>query len=306
MRFAVIVPVLNPGPEWVDWLSAYACQVIQPDQALIIDSESIDGYTQKAADFGFEVIGIKRDQFNHGRTRQMAVDCLKPGTDVVVFMTQDAILADANALQNLLRSFSNPVVAAAYGRQLPHHDAKPLGAHARLFNYGETSRLQSRKTITEDGIKTCFISNSFAAYRVAQLQEVGGFPSGVILGEDATVAGRLVLKGYSIAYVSDALVYHSHDYSAQEEFKRYFDTGVFHEQEPWILKEFGRANGEGLRFVKSELRYIAKQAPWLLPLAFSKSVAKFIGYKLGRRYRSLSVRSCKTLSMHRGFWPKAN
>ena len=47
------------------------------------------------------------------------------------------------------------------------------------------------------------------------------------------------------------MAYHSHNYTFFEEFKRYFDVGVFHEKESWILEEFGQASGEGANYVKS-------------------------------------------------------
>ena len=69
----------------------------------------------------------------------------------------------------------------------------------------------------------------------------------------------MLLKGYKVAYSADAAVLHSHNYSMKQEFKRYFDLGVFLEKEHWILDTFGKAEGEGLRFVRSELAYLRDQ-----------------------------------------------
>ncbi|VCW13919.1 hypothetical protein BANRA_01245 [Escherichia coli] len=38
---------------------------------------------------------------------------------------------------------------------------------------------------------------------------------------------KAILAGYKVAYVADAVVKHSHNYSPIDEFKRYFDIGVF-------------------------------------------------------------------------------
>lgn len=56
---------------------------------------------------------------------------------------------------------------------------------------------------------------------------MGGFPEDVIGSEDAYVAARMLLGGYAVRYATTAEVYHSHDYSVLEEFRRYFDIGVF-------------------------------------------------------------------------------
>lgn len=300
--FGLIVPVLNPGPTWTLWLAAYAAQTVKPYQALLLDSESTDGYTALANVYGFETLQIPRRQFNHGATRQLGVSQLVQDCDVVILMTQDAILARPDALESLVRAFEDPSVSAAYGRQLPHKNAQPLGAHARLFNYPAASSQKTRESIPELGLKTCFISNSFAAYRVKDLLAVGGFPDNVILGEDAYVAGRLVSAGKKIAYVAEACVFHSHDYSIMEEFRRYFDTGVFHAQQPWIAANFGGASGEGKRFVISEWNYLIKHAPFLIPSSLVRTAMKLLGYRLGCAYARLPKAWLPALSMHKGYW----
>lgn len=300
--FALIVPVLNPGSNWDVWLRAFAQQTIKPKRAIVLDSESSDGYTWLAKDYGFDIIEVSRRDFNHGATRQLGIKHLDQSCDLVILMTQDAILAGPEALELIVRAFEDPMVGAAYGRQLPHKNATPLEAHARLFNYGTFPCTKSLASISELGLKTCFISNSFAAYRLKDLLAVGGFPADVILGEDAYVAGQLVLAGKKIAYVPDACVFHSHDYSIMEEFKRYFDTGVFHAQQPWITEKFGGATGEGRKFVLSELRYLVQYAPYLIPSALARTFMKLLGYRLGRAHIRLPVSYVPRLSMHRGFW----
>lgn len=302
MNFALVVPTYNPGRYWQQWLQALSIQTSYPSQVLVVDSASTDGSFDGEGNQKFQLIRIPKASFNHGGTRDLALGLLDRSIEVVVFLTQDALLANEHALERLIASFSNPQVAAAYGRQLPHKDARPLGAHARVFNYGPTSRLKSQVSIPEMGLKACFISNSFSAYRVSDLLEVGGFPEDVILGEDMYVAGKLLLSGKSIHYVADACVYHSHDYTALEEFRRYFDTGVFHTMEPWLLNNFGGPSGEGARFVRSELSYLRAHQPSLVLPALFRTGMKFLGYKLGRIYRALPRSLTLAFSMHKGFW----
>ena len=75
---------------------------------------------------------------------------------------------------------------------------------------------------------------------------------------------NFILSGYTLAYVGEAKVYHSHSYTVWEEFKRYFDIGVFHQRENWILNSFGKAEGEGAKYVKSELKFLLKNNAWYL------------------------------------------
>ena len=301
-RVWVLVPTCNPGPRWQDFLQAFEAQTLQPFGRVMVDSESTDGSPDAARAAGWQVHAVSRQSFNHGTTRQWAIDQFAGPADVVVFLTQDAVLAEPSALQALVAALDDPQVAAAYGRQLPHPDATPVAAHARLFNYPDASHTRRWSDAAEFGIKTCFLSNSFAAYRVQALREVGGFPANVILGEDMHLAARLLQAGYAIRYQAQAKVYHSHNYSWLAEFRRYFDTGVFHAEHAALLQDFGGAGREGLRYVRSEMAYLFRHAPWRLPEAVCRTVLKALGYRLGRRHAHLPPQICSGLSMHKGYW----
>ncbi len=276
-------------------------QTVKPMQALVIDSSSSDGGVELARQAGFLAHAIPVEQFNHGATRQLGVEMLAEA-EILVFMTQDAVLAAPDALERLLACFADERVGAAYGRQLPHPGAGAIGAHARLFNYPARSEVKVVADAPRLGIKTAFISNSFAAYRRSALLEAGGFPGDVILSEDTYVAARMLLNGWKVAYCAEAQVFHSHDYSVAQEFQRYFDTGVFHGREPWIRKAFGQPGGEGMRFVRSELRYLARERPFMIPAALTRTLVKFAGYKLGTLERRWPLWLKRRLSMQAGYW----
>ena len=300
-RVVVLVPTCNPGPRWADFLQALAAQ--QPHwRTVVIDSESVDGSAERAQDAGLTVQRIARAQFNHGATRQQALERHAADADWVVFMTQDAVLAEPQAIARLLQAFDDPRVAAAYGRQLPHPEATPIAAHARLFNYPDRSETRTLADVPRLGLKACFMSNSFAAYRVQALREVGGFASDLILAEDMHLAARLLLAGHAVRYQADALVYHSHNYSLVEEFQRYFDTGVFHAQQAWLTERFGGAGREGLKFLRSEMHHLLRHAPWRLPEAAVRTVLKALAYRLGRGHARLPRAWRQPLSLHKGFW----
>ncbi|HEY6848352.1 MAG TPA: glycosyltransferase family 2 protein, partial [Terracidiphilus sp.] len=141
-----------------------------------------------------------------------------------------------------------------------------------------------------------------AAYRRSALMNAGGFPTNVIFGEDMITAARLLLTGHKVAYVADACAHHSHPYTPMQEFKRYFDIGVLHSRERWLLDEFGKANGEGKRFVLSELRYLQGRDAWQIPSALLRTGIKLVGYQLGQMEARLTPGIKRRLSMHPKFW----
>jgi rhamnosyltransferase len=300
-QVGLIVPTLNAGSLWESWLTAFEQQTQKPDRLLLIDSSSSDNTVALACAHGFEVVVIPTAEFNHGGTRQFGVSLLS-GVDIIIFLTQDALLANPDAIAKLLAGFDDERVGAAYGRQLPHRTAGPIAAHARLFNYPAESQLRSLPDRKRFGIKTVFISNSFAAYRYSALMQVGGFPVNTIMNEDTLVAGKLLVSGWKIAYCADASVCHSHDYSCWDEFKRYFDIGVFHSTHSWLQRMFGGASGEGLRFVVSELRYLRQHAPWLIPAALLRTGLKWLGFKLGLHYLGLPQAIRRRFSLQNAYW----
>lgn len=302
MMTSIIIPIKNAGKEVHDLLAKLKTQTIMSELIIVDSSSSVDA-PGVAESFGARLIEVKREEFDHGGTRTLAAK--EANGDIVIFLTQDVLPFDERAIENLVRPFGDETVGAAYGRQLPYPDASPFAAHLRLFNYPETSFLRSIKDKEKFKIKTPFLSNAFSAYRKKALLEGGGFKSRLILSEDTYAGAKLLLAGYRIAYASDARVYHSHNYTAMQEFKRYFDIGVFHKTEGWILEEFGRAEGEGMAYIRSAASYLMRKGRYfLLPELALRTTLKFAGYNLGRFYQNLPLSVVKRMSMHNGWWEK--
>lgn len=284
MNCGLIVPTLNAGTQFQKLLEQIAAQSL-PTKKLIVDSESTDGTAELAKNFGLEVLTIRRKDFNHGATRQFALEHLikKFPLDVIIFLTQDVLLREEQSLAKLVKIFSeDKLVGLSYGRQLPHENATNEAKFLREFNYPPENQLRSFDDRKIYGLKTAFASNSFAAYRVEALRGVGGFPNNVPLCEDMYVAAKMLLRGLKIYYAADAQVYHSHNYTAAQEFRRYVQIGKFHAQESWIRENFGSAEGTGKKFVLMKLAALAKNNPLDCAGAIFRDAAKFLGYRLGR------------------------
>lgn len=302
MKFTIIIPTYNAGSLWQKWIEAYQNQSLKADQVIVIDSSSTDQTAVLAEQAGFFVKKIAKSEFNHGKTRNVAVALAPTDSEILVFLTQDALLADSNSLRNLIKNFEEPEIAAVCGRQLPHLNANPLATHARLFNYPAQSKIKNKEDIDSLGIKVAFMSNSFAAYRKSVFEQLGGFPDNTILAEDMHLTARIIQAGYKVAYCAEAQVFHSHNYSLIQEFQRYFDTGVFQQKESWIQEQLGKVSGEGKKFVISELRFLLKNNVAWIPKALLSTLFKYIGFKLGSKWNKLPMSVVKKLSMHKGYW----
>lgn len=300
---SIIIPTYNAEPYLDNLLLHIVSQSLKEYELIIIDSSSSDDTVRIAKKYTQNVFVIPQNEFDHGGTRTKAAQMAQG--DILIFLTQDALPYDEFTLENIIKVFEDPTIGAAYGRQLSYEQTTLFGKHLRAFNYPGTSYVRTKNDIGTFGLKTAFLSDSFAAYRKSALESIGWFKDGLILGEDTYAGAKMILNGYALAYVTEAKVFHSHSYTIGQEFKRYFDIGVFHECEKWILERFGKAEGEGMKYIKSEARYLLANNAWhLLPEWFIRNSMKYLGYKMGQNYTNLPAWLIKKCSMHHRWWDK--
>lgn len=303
---SIIIPTLNGGELFGEVLKSIAEQDLSEKYELLIyDSSSTDDTVARAAAYGAEVIPIRREDFDHGGTRSLAAE--KAHGDILVFMTQDAVIAESGALSALIAPLlkKDSPVDVTYGRQLPVQGATLAAAHLRIFNYPDLTVQRSYEDRRTYGLKTVFVSNSFAAYKKVKLAAIGYFQNNLIFGEDTCAVGRLLLQGAAILYVAEATVYHSHNYTLLQEFRRHFDIGVLHTTEKWLLQEYGRAEGHGASYVQSALSYFLRNRAWfLVPGLIIRCGVKYLGYNLGKNYKYLPPFLRPKVSMHHAWWWK--
>jgi rhamnosyltransferase len=279
MRISVIIPTFNAGACIGNLLSMLKSQDTAPFEIIVIDSSSADNTVKVAKESGARTIEIPRQTFNHGRTRNIAA--LEARGDILVFMTQDALPVDNTLLRVLTAPLSEPDIGVAFGRHIPKTDASPLEIFARHFNYPDKGSVKGITDIRDYGIKTFFSSNACSAVKKDLFLKAGMFPEGVRANEDMLIAARLILQGYKLAYVADAKVFHSHNYSLLKQFRRYYNIGSSLRNNKWIL-DHARPEGEGMKFIRGQVRFVLKQHRFfLVPYIFLESVTKYAGFRIG-------------------------
>ncbi len=301
MKIDVIIPTYRPDEKLDKNLRMLEKQTLTPDRILLINTEEplFKSRVFPRLPQG-EIIHIKKNQFDHGGTRNMAA--ARCDGDFIVLMTQDAIAADERLIENLIRPFADEKVAVSYGRQMADHRDNPVEAYTRRFNYPRESRVKSREDLPSLGVKTFFCSNVCSAYRKSVYDAMGGFPLHTIFNEDMIFAGRLIEAGWKIAYAADARVWHWHNYTAKEQLKRNFDLAVSQVDAGGLFKTV-KSESEGIRLVKSTLAYFIRKKAWrLIPHILVQSGAKYIGYKLGQHYQVLPLWLIRRISLNPSYW----
>ena len=302
IKVDVIIPVYHPGKEFSVLLERLTEQTAVIHRIIAMNTE--ENYWNKELEQKYpllEVHHLKKSEFDHGGTRAWAAEL--SDAEIMVFMTQDAVPADRNLIENLVKALEKEkMIAAAYARQLPNEMCSFAERYTRSFNYPEKSYVRTQRDLSLYGIKTFFCSNVCAAYKKEIYQELGGFVRKPIFNEDMIYAGKLIQMGYGIAYAADAKVIHSHNYSCMQQFHRNFDLGVSQAEHPEIFAGVP-SEGEGIKLVKKTINYlIQKRKIWLIPGVILQSGCKYAGYLSGKNYRKLPRKMILWCTMNREYW----
>ena len=302
IKVDVIIPVYHPGKEFSVLLERLTEQTAVIHRIIAMNTE--ENYWNKELEQKYpllEVHHLKKSEFDHGGTRAWAAEL--SDAEIMVFMTQDAVPADRNLIENLVKALEKEkMIAAAYARQLPNEMCSFAERYTRSFNYPEKSYVRTQRDLSLYGIKTFFCSNVCAAYKKDIYQELGCFVRKTIFIEDMIYAGKLIQMGYGIAYAADAKVIHSHNYSCMQQFHRNFDLGVSQAEHPEIFAGVP-SEGEGIKLVKKTINYlIQKRKIWLIPGVILQSGCKYAGYLSGKNYRKLPRKMILWCTMNREYW----
>jgi rhamnosyltransferase len=304
MTCSVIIPTLNAENKIKELALSLNNQSIQPLEIIVIDSSSDDRTVAVASEMGCKTIVIERKDFDHGGTRNAAAR--NSHGDILVFLTQDALPVNNALIEHLISPFSDHQIGAAFARQIANADANPPEQFARQFNYPPTPSIKSMDDLQTIGIKTFFFSNVCSAIKKSDFLAAGGFQDHMIMNEDMFLAAKLILEGKRISYCPDAIVRHSHNYTIPQYFKRYFDIGAAFNMNNWIL-DYAKAEGEGLRFIKEQFRYLIKNHHWQwIPYSLILSLSKYAGFKLGLLQNRLPKGFKCFFSLNQNFWNKGD
>ena len=305
---SVVIPVKNGGEAIRRCLEAISRQRLADEvEVVVVDSGSTDGTQELARSMGARVHEIAPAEFNHGATRNLGARLA--GGEIVVFTVDDALPADERWLEALtapLRGGSE--LAGTYARQIAYDDAPP---HQRVFiehRYGPTPRVQRAGGRDELTVANVLFSNVSSAVRRDVLERFP-FADDIVIAEDLEWSARVLLAGYAIAYVPEAVVRHSHRYTLVDAFKRYFDQGAAaHRSYRGTGARSGRAvTGEGLAFVRGELGWLWRNGERAhIPYTLAHEAVRFAGFQLGvhnrRVPRGLRARISRTGA---SYWSRA-
>jgi rhamnosyltransferase len=243
-----------------------------------LDSGSTDGSLEVLAEFPVRIIHVSQGSFDWGRMRERLFEEAK--APIVVNLSQDAIPAGTDWLDNLISPLADPTVGASSGSSIP--DPKREFPQFQWEKNGYYYFTQETKKFTERYGKGMSFGNTAVPKRV--WEELHVDPQAT--GEDFGFQMKLHNAGWTIAFPEDAPVWHHHYYSLGGVYRRCRNEGLalremdcaYHEMD--LLRDlFSWAKYmQWLREVKrGSLR---NSAEWLYPVL--RPVAVYIGSRFAR------------------------
>lgn len=285
---SIVIPTLNAADRIGTLIDALLVQSMAPQEIIVVDSQSEDDTMQiAAAKPHTRVIPIRREDFDHGGTRDMAFR-VSTG-DCVVFMTQDALPVDACCIERLLAPFGDERVAAVGGRQIAWPNARPFEKLVRANNYPAENRVWEQTDVRRLGVRAFLISDVLAAYRRQPYIETGGFDHPIMTNEDMLMAQKLLHAGYRLAYSGEAAVFHSHCLTLAQEYRRNELIGRTMKR---YEKRFCCAQemGEGIALAKAVLAQLLRERHIAESVCFAANcAARLAGNRMGRRRETRAI-----------------
>lgn len=302
MKVDAVIPAYKPGHDLRELVEKLLDQTVRLGRIIIIntDREFFDEKEYLIAP-AVEVVHITRHEFDHAGTRDMGLRM--SDADYVLFMTMDAIPKDNYLVEKLLSGFRRADnIAVSYARQLPKKDCNRIEQITREFNYPAQSRVQTSDDIKELGIKAYFCSDVCAMYDTSIYRSLGGFKAPAIFNEDMVYAAGALDAGYAVSYCADALVHHSHNYTGRQYYRRNFDLGVSQADHPEIFERFN-VKGTGMQLVRKSLAQICRSGtPADIIRLVYYSGMKYLGFRKGKNYHKLSLKSCLKHTSDKEYW----
>ncbi len=184
-----------------------------PFELFVFDNESTDGTVEEVRKYSQHVIHVPEGAYVPGRVLNEAMQTTT--SEIVVFLNSDCVPQDDLVLEKLLNGFDDESVAAVLGRQIPRPGCWPIYARDTEATFGDGVR--------QSTWRHCFSMANSAIRRT--MWEERPFNEGIQYSEDIEWTWWARQRGYSIRYIVDSIVEHSHNYDLRALYRRHYGEG---------------------------------------------------------------------------------
>jgi rhamnosyltransferase len=208
---SIIVRSFNEGWALRETLPALRAQDYKEWELIVIDSGSTDGSVDliRAAE-PKHFIQIQPHEYNPARVMNQGMELAR--SPFCIFLNADATPQGSNWLRPLVRPLFVPQCAAVFGKQIPRPDCQAVFAHdyERCFGKNRESKHWDH-----------FFSMASSGIR-KDIWSKRRFDERMRYSEDDEYTRWCRAQGYHVVYVPESVAMHSHNYTAEQAWKRSF------------------------------------------------------------------------------------
>ena len=265
-------------------------------EIVAVDSGSTDGTADILSGRVTDLVRIQPNEFDHGLTRNLAIS--RTHGQLVALVVQDALPLGAEWLDTLSRPLAvDESLAGTFARQAPRANASGITRHY-LTNWlaasstGMTMQLPGGAAELDaltpmERLARCTFDNVASCIR-RSVWEQHPFKATPI-AEDVEWAREVLLAGYGLRFVPEAVVVHSHDRSAAYEYAR---TRALHERlyDLFQLQTIPTRPALARAVASSMILHLRREWraplrwPHVLALAVAWPLGQYVGARRGREF----------------------
>jgi rhamnosyltransferase len=217
-RVSVVYLTKNGGDLFRKSIEAVFSQTVDFEyEVVVVDSGSTDGTLEFLQKYPVRVASILPDQFNFGLTRDFGFSLAKGA--ILVAISQDAVPAGTDWLQNLVSPFADDSIAVVQCIEVLPKDRK-------VFYWDKIRLFYNTRDCKKWVRKYSNYALSFACCAIRRKVWEENPLGRVEMSEDKVFQKNIMAKGYKIYVQKKAKSYHAHTYNVKSLAERCENEGL--------------------------------------------------------------------------------
>ena len=213
---SIVIRTLNEGKHLRRLLESIQRQTYRDWEIVLVDSSSTDSTLDIAQQYTSNIYHISQEEFTFGRSLNLG--CRHARGRYLVLVSAHTYPLSNIWLSNLIGPFNDPSIAIVYGRQRGVENSRISEERDLERIFGMTSRILIDEPSGHNG--------NAAIRQDIWLEEP--FDETLTGLEDLDWARKVQRRGYRIYYAANAAVYHIHEESVRQVYRRFFREGIAH------------------------------------------------------------------------------
>lgn len=209
---SIIIRAKNEAKKIKDCLEAIKNQSYNNYEVIVVDSGSTDRTIKIAKKFGCQILKIPANSFTFGYALNIGIKTARG--DIVISISAHALPSNNFWLETLINKFNKEKnIAGIYGRQIPFKNANPIEKRGLIeaFPVGNGPEIPSNPHFSN--ANSAVKKNIFRKFVFNEKLEGA---------EDIEWSSRVRKAGFVIMYEPKAIVFHSHNESMKQVYKRFY------------------------------------------------------------------------------------